>query len=323
MKIHNLYTSPNALLGRSNAESLPVSKPLQSIFTSSSEVSNINFNLNIESPTNPKEPPKRIESPTVNANEIFSDKTLKLNQKSYFHTTTLLNEAEKYLGIYEISAAEYKKLKKENPEELNNTQYRVIGSHGVITDQWCAHTVSYIAEQSGMKIGKHKGSVQNFIDWAGRDYKRITTKNMTRINYKEERQNRANQIKKQLPDMHEGDFIVWKTNSANNGSFIVLLEDGTLQQNERSHIGIIENVDLENVIVTVIEGNANENTTEGNSERITVKTKEDGINGAQKIGEYQEVNRRDGLIRKQYTIQDLANFGYSGYIDNQSRIKKI
>ena len=121
-------------------------------------------------------------------------------------------------------------MKKNNPSELNKTQYKIIGNNGNITDAWCAHTVSYLAKASGMDIGGHKATVQGFINWAGDDYKRITTKSMTNTNYIEERENRAKQIREQLPDMHEGDFIIWKNNASNNGTYIIVLEDGTLEK---------------------------------------------------------------------------------------------
>lgn len=259
----------------------------------------------------------------IDAQASFADKTKDLNNKNFIHSTTLLERAQDSLGLYEISYAEYRYLKTYNPSELNNTQYKVIGKNGSITDAWCAHTVSYLAAESGMDIGKHKASVQAFVDWAGDDYKRITTKNMNKTNYIEEREKRAEQIKKQLPDMHEGDFIVWKNNSGNNGTYIIVLEDGTFEKNSSSHIGILEDIDVENGIITVIEGNANESVIGENGERVLIKTQSQAKNGGQTIGAHEEVNQRDGLIRKQYTIEELAMFGYSGYIDNSSRIIHI
>ena len=83
-----------------------------------------------------------------------------------------------------------------------------------------------------------------------------------------------------------------------------------------SHIGIMESV--ENGIVTVIEGNANIT-----SEPFRVaKTNEEAVFGNQIKGkEAVEVNYRDGLIRKQYSMEELANGGYSGYIDTQKIVK--
>ena len=43
--------------------------------------------------------------------------------------------------------------------------------------------------------------------------------------------------------------------------------------------------------------------------------------GNQQIGEPQEENRRDGLIRKVYTVEQLAAGGYSGYINMQGLVK--
>lgn len=267
---------------------------------------------------------KPVESKIeIDPESSFSDKTKNLNNKTFIHSTTLLQTAQNSLGLYEISPAEYRYLKKHNPSELQNTQYKVIGSHGSITDAWCAHTVSYLATESGMDIGKHKASVQSFVNWAGDDYKRITTKNMNKNNYLEERENRANEIKKQLPDMHEGDFVVWKNNSSNKGTYVIVLDDGTVEKNSSSHIGILEDVDLENGVITVIEGNANESVVGDSGERVLIKTSSQAKNGSQCIGGHEEVNKRDGLIRKQYTIEELATFGYSGYIDNSSRTIRV
>ena len=113
--------------------------------------------------------------------------------------------------------------------------------------------------------------------------------------------------------MKEGDFIIWKS------SYIVELTNGKRIEKKSSHIGIIESVNKDGTI-TVIEGNANE-SKKGNAERELVKNAAEGVRGNQDIGEFQEVNQRDGLIRKVYTAKDLAAFGYSGYIDTQNIVK--
>jgi len=226
----------------------------------------------------------------------------------------LLDVAQDNLGLYEISEEEFEKIRKSNPQELQNTQYKMIGDKGAITDSWCAHTVSHISIDAGMKIGAHKIRVQDFIDWAKDDYKPIKTNEMTKNNYLSERTSRAKQIAAQLPNMHEGDFIVWKT------QYLVNTGEKSFKQKNSSHIGIIESVDEEKGIVTVIEGNANIARTSEHQERYLVTNKEEGKKGAQDIGDFQEINNRDGLIRKEYTIEELVKTGYSGYIDNQSRI---
>ena len=138
---------------------------------------------------------------------------------------------------------------------------------------------------------------------------------MTAQNCQEERANRTEQIKAQLPKMKEGDFIIWK------GDYVVNVSNGQASYNKASHIGIIEHVDVENGIVTVIEGNANISEMDDNNERVPVRTAADGKRGAQTRGEYKDVNMRDGLIRKQYTIEELSKHGYTGFIDNSDRIK--
>lgn len=268
----------------------------------------------------PQEIPVTKVSRTVSAENFESD-TLSLNNVKYQHKTKLLDIAQDSLGLYEITFDEYKRLLQENPEELNNTQYRIIGKNGNVTDQWCAHTVSYFSLLSGMDIGSHKKTVQAFINWAGNDYKSIETKSMTRANYIQERAARAEQIKLQLPEMQEGDFIVWKANKSNNGSWLVALDNGEFVSKDSSHIGFIEAVDVENGIVTVIEGNANVYSDDGDGAFSLVTNWREGVIGGQMVGEFQEVNKRDGLIRKQYTIEELAALGYSGYIDNSNRVE--
>ena len=232
------------------------------------------------------------------------------------HKTNLLNTAQKYLGLQEVTPQEYTNLSAENKSK---TQIRMIkGKDGNPAHQWCAHTVSSISKEAGMDIGPHKKYVQQFVDWGeeNKTYKKIHTTKMTAANYKDERNERSAQIKQQLNSMHEGDYIIWKAQFAAkvNGK-------SGISEYESSHIGIIESVDKENGTVTVIEGNANISVVPPDGDRVVVKTKAEGVIGNQEIGEFQEVNRRDGLIRKIYTIDELAKFGYSGFIDNSAIIK--
>lgn len=166
-----------------------------------------------------------------------------------------------------------------------------------------------------MNIGGKKFQVQQFINWGKQTntYNPIKTNTLTSSNIEEERSNRLEQIKAQLPKMNEGDFIIWKTDYAINSNPPHFLK--------ASHIGIIESVDLKSGTIIVIEGNANEYVTE-NNERVLVQNNKQRINGDQLIGEPQEVNRRDGLIRKVYKAEDFAKYGYSGFIDNTQRVPK-
>ncbi len=232
------------------------------------------------------------------------------------HKTNLLNTAQKYLGLQEVTPQEYTNLSAENKSK---TQMRMVkGKGGNPAHQWCAHTVSSISKEAGMDIGPHKKYVQQFVDWGeeNKTYKKIHTTKMTAANYKDERNERSAQIKQQLNSMHEGDYIIWKAQFAAkvNGK-------SGISEYESSHIGIIESVDKENGTVTVIEGNANISVVPPDGDRVVVKTKAEGVIGNQEIGEFKEVNRRDGLIRKIYTIDELAKFGYSGFIDNSAIIK--
>ena len=245
----------------------------------------------------------------------FGEKTMDLMYIEK-HKTNLLNTAQKYLGLQEVTPQEYANLSAENKSK---TQMRMIkGKDGNPAHQWCAHTVSSISKEAGMDIGPHKKYVQQFVEWGeeNKTYQKINTTKMTAANYKAERNKRSMQIKQQLNSMHEGDYIIWKAQFAAkvNGK-------SGISEYESSHIGIIESVDKENGKITVIEGNANISVVPPDGDRVVVKTKAEGVIGNQEVGEFKEINRRDGLIRKVYTIDELAKFGYSGFIDNSAIIK--
>lgn len=254
----------------------------------------------------------KITPPKVgNVTKPFESRTMSLMYKVP-HKTNLLNVAQNHLGIQEVTEQEYSKL---SQKEKQNTQMHLIGKHGELNHQWCAHTVSHLSEEAGMDIGGHKKSVQQFVDWAteNKTYRPIKEQEITKNNYKQERASREKQIKQQTKSMHEGDFIIWKS------SYVAQLPKGQLAQTKSSHIGIIESVNP-NGTVTVIEGNANEARTD-KAERELVNVSYEGVSGNQEVGEFQEANRRDGLIRKIYTPKELASFGYSGYIDNSKIVK--
>ncbi len=260
----------------------------------------------------PKSKQEKINIPKIgNISNPFGEKTNSLMYKKQ-HKTHLLDVAQNHLGIQEVTEDEYYKL---SSKDINNTQMHVIGKFGTFNHQWCAHAVSHIAKEANINIGKHKKSVQAFIDWgkANNTYNSIYTNSITPSNFITERYSRESQIKEQIKNMHEGDFIIWKSD------FVAILPNHQIEESKASHIGILESVNSDGSI-TVIEGNANEYKTD-KAERESVVTGQEGIYGNQEIGEFQEVNRRDGLIRKTYTAQNLAAFGYSGYIDNQKIVK--
>lgn len=283
----------------------------------------VDKNLNKKSTTLPAKTNKKetanhtktTSKSTIKNENAFEQDTMNLNKRKFTHSTRFLEVAQDSLGLYEITALEYNRMKKENPEELKNTQAIIVGDFGMRNNhQWCAYTVGYLAQRAGLNIGKYS-SVQTYIDKFQKDYNQISRQKMTKENYKKERIARANEIEKQLPKMNEGDFIIWK------GDYVVPKSNGTVQKSTASHIGIIENVDLENGIVTVIEGNANISEMNENQERVPVRTSADCKRGAQTYGEYKDVNNRDGLIRKQYTIEELSKHGYTGFISNKARMK--
>lgn len=234
------------------------------------------------------------------------------------HNTKLLNIAQDYVNkkIIEVTPEEYEKL---SPKTKKRTQVAFLEEFGSFCsyEAWCALTVSKLSKEAGMNIGKWpKPRVDDFIKWGksnGR-YKQIHTNILSNSNIKIEREMRAGEIFKQLPHMKEGDFIIWKADTA--------VKNGMIYKTHiASHIGIIEKVDTVRGLVTVIEGNANITKTGSDGEALIVTNKQQGINGNQEIGEVQEINRYDSLIRKTYTVEQLARGGYSGYIDNMGIVK--
>lgn len=241
----------------------------------------------------------------------FQDQTLDMLYNNQNVRTRFLRNANNLLGT-----VEYKNQNELTLSEKAKTQSSIIGKYGTPSHQWCSHAVSTIAEQSGIDIGGHKAQVQQFINW-GRSkglYNSISgTQPITSANFEAVREARANDISKQLSDMKEGDLIIWKSRYA------AKTNEG-LHFWDASHIGIIESADLEKGTVTVLEGNANIPRSDNTYERYIVRNSAQGLNGDQVIGEPEELNRTDGLIRKVYTIQELANFGYSGYINMQELV---
>ena len=217
--------------------------------------------------------------------------------------------AQKHVGkIWEYNKSELKYMT--NEQKRNFTQLHFIPKEQCSDDQWCAHTISHFAEEAGW-LKQHFRSVSEFISWAGNTYKPIKTNYVKNI--KTDRAAREKEINAQKKNMHSGDFIIWK---CDNYKVIV---NGKEMVTDRSHIGIIESINPDGTI-TVIEGNANYDfDPAGKNERCIAKTKAERTNGAQSEGEFCEQNLRDGLIRKTYTVAELAAFGYSGYIDNSRR----
>lgn len=274
------------------------------------------FPDNTTSSNNPEQAPKRTtSSSSSNADSSYIVGTTRRGMQITDAAREYLNE-----GYYEYTQAEIDQMKRQH-QDISHTQHTFLepflgvgtGNNKVTEDSsWCAAFVNRIAHDTGI-LNEHQNfcGVQQFIDWGTKNgrYRPIEQNTTSQQTLEADRATRREQIKKQLPEMRSGDFIIWKS-----GNFQVKTNQGIKNQHS-SHIGIIESVDRKNGTVTVIEGNANTNIT-GQHERYVVQNENQGKNGNQSVGEMQEVNPRDGLIRKTYTIEDLANFGYSGYISN-------
>lgn len=243
---------------------------------------------------------KRPPTPqNVTPNSVFSADTTKTNNMNISHSTNMGRTMQNLIGL----------------TENNGQAPAFITGKAYTNQQWCAYTISYAID----KITKEKGiknptkgfyAVRQYVDWASKAkrYHPIKTKNVSQANITTDRKNREKEIKAQLPKMKEGDLIIWKSEY-----YAKALENrkGTIKHFTSSHIGMIEKVVGD--YVYVIEGNANVAKSDNNYERYINST--DSVIGDQKAGEIVEINRNDGVIRKRYSISDLAKFGYSGFID--------
>lgn len=264
---------------------------------------------------------KKLSSVFYKPSPSFSIKTNTYNGFSVKHNTNFGNIMSNLIGLHEVQGKAPANITKNN-----------------VDLQWCSYTVSYGLE---MAVGRSKLSsfgikstyprVQQYIDWAKKStsktsqgkvearYHSIAQQNVSLSTMNKDRKTREAQIKEQLDNkdpktkIKEGDLIIWKSDYCANVN-----ENGKAVKKSMSssHIGMIEKVTRDKngeYNVWVIEGNANEAKSDGKFERYINKT--DSIIGAQKAGEIVETNKDDGIIRKCYTVKDLANFGYSGYIN--------
>lgn len=240
----------------------------------------------------------------------FEQDTVKMLYTNTNVQTKFLKQANSLLGT-----VEYVKQAELSAAEKQKTQAGIIGGYGNSNHQWCAHAVSTIAERSGVKIGGHYAQVQQFINWGAKNgiYNKVPDMAIDKTNFQDVRAAKAESISAQLPNMNEGDLIIWKSPYAAKTDIGVKIWAA-------SHIGILESIDVENGTITVLEGNANIPKSDDKYERYVVQNRSQGVNGDQVIGEPVELNRTDGLIRKVYTVDDLAKFGYSGFINMQSRV---
>lgn len=271
-----------------------------------------------EAPKPAAEKPQQTDKPPASAPQNkfaigriatpFEQATMDMLYTNTNVRTNFLRQANSLLGT-----VEYTRQSELTTAEKQRTQAGIIGRYGNSNHQWCAHTVSTIAERSGVKIGGHYAQVQQFINWGERNgiYNKVPEMAISAQNFEDVRAGKAESISEQLPNMNEGDLIIWKSPYAAKTDVGVKLWAA-------SHIGILESVDVEKGTITVLEGNANIPKSDDKYERYVVQNASQGVYGDQVVGEPVELNRTDGLIRKVYTIDELAKFGYSGFINMQS-----
>ncbi|MCM1339077.1 MAG: hypothetical protein NC191_05345 [Muribaculaceae bacterium] len=231
---------------------------------------------------------------------IFNADTVRNNNLKISHKTLLGQVMQEIIGKY---------------ENFQGKAPTFITGEGNERLQWCAYTTTYaIGKVSKMKGVKNPvenfNKVSEYINWAkGQNrYRPIKTQDVSPGNMTSARKARENEIRQQLGRMKEGDLIIWKSNycaKTNIGG------KAKIKEFKSSHIGMIEKV--EGNYVYVIEGNANVAKSDRDFERYLNLT--DSIVGNQSAGEIVELNLNDGVIRKKYSVEALAKYGYSGFIN--------
>ena len=158
----------------------------------------------------------------------FCPETNRLNALRYQHTCKYMDNAQKFLGLYDVKSSVYSRL---SNAEKQKTHMVIAKNYNLPVDaQWCAAAVTEVLKQGGIKNlpnGDAALSVIGYINWAGNNWHK-SSKN-------------SNAIKAQMQQMSQGDLIIW--NQRNNAG------------KQMSHIGFIEFVDLEKGTVTFIAGN--------------------------------------------------------------------
>lgn len=223
--------------------------------------------------------------------------------KSNTHQTQL-NKPKKPNSIMaeNLAVKEAERLSKERVKEIG-MKYLEISQFKY--GQWCADAVNYFYLKGYGKTpfgvdknGRYlSANVQGLINW-GKSKMRYHGINSER------------EIPSQLKEMHSGDVIIFKS------PYTVKVEGGKTITRHASHTGIIKEV-KDGKIIT-IEGNANIYKVNSKGERLLVHNDKEGENGNQAIGDFQEVNHFDSILEKFYTVNDLIENGYSGYIDMQN-----
>lgn len=202
------------------------------------------------------------------------------------------------------SAVNYGKSLADKVEEGDKTHAKI--TKGRTDLQWCAYAMTHIYENAGK--GKSpfgpKNQVSEIKSWAEKSKRYVPFSG-------DNNAAKEKSVIKLLPKVAAGDMIVWKSNYSRP------IVDGTVKTGTASHIGMF--LEFDGSQVSVLEGNANLLKRDSIGRYYLVKNKEEGINGNQEIGEFQEILPKDKLIIKKYTIPDLVSAGLSGYINMQSK----
>ena len=218
--------------------------------------------------------------PTAFVKSKLSSQTIALNQKQYSSSSAAnVNEARRYLNkIVEVSSqSEYNKLSAANKK---STQMALISGIESTLYNGTKHTAALSDDWCALFVSAINRNL-GIKGWS-------TFCDVRQFVDKAKSENRwhkmsswpnptAKAIKAQLPGMRAGDYIIFNGNKPNG--------------QRRAHIGIIEFVDTKNGTVTIIEGNAK------------------GAGGSS--------DKRDAVVRNVYSISELINAGYGGYINTK------
>lgn len=214
---------------------------------------------------------------TPRVRQYLSQETINTNNKQYPRSSvSYINIARTYLNkIVEVDTmSEYNRMSK---AEQDTTQMKII--EGLISYPYGNKVVAAPGQSwcawSVSSILKSSGIKSVPVFSTVDQYVLWGNENKRYVRCKSNNgHSTASGIKEQLPKIKQGDLIIFKAKRA-TGS-------------RASHIGIIEFTDINNGTITVLEGNNK--------------------------GQGDKSDSKDGYVRRVYTISELVEKGYSGYI---------
>lgn len=208
----------------------------------------------------------------------------------------LLQSAKKEVGVSE-----------KNNEYFKHTQKR--------EEPWCANFLSSIFEKTFGDVPYGYRGKKNYVNQVSK------IKEWGEKNDKFVAAGSAEELKSQLSSIKPGDIIVWKrTIEIPTETY----SGEVFQTINKSHVGIVSDVNAKNNTIKVIEGNANEYKRNKLGQVMIEERNFTLDNGRDfKSVDFAQTNQYDGVMEKEYTPEKLIEEGYSGYIDMQDSIRQL